>query len=239
MQAVSDTTSIVARWSPTAQGRYHTAVREFRALAHLWREPVLDFGSSGGLSLLALHAVGVSDCWGVEPERARVEGGLPNLRDAGIAAERLQHVPDTRVLPFPAAYFGTVLANAVLEHIPQPREAYIRELWRVLAPGGHLIVAETPNKYLPLDYHTTNLWGVPWLPTAWARRYAIWRGRYSPTRDWEHSGWRGIGYWELVAPLTDYELIPEHSVPRHRLLTALGIPASIFDPYPCWVLRKV
>ncbi|HEY8470975.1 MAG TPA: hypothetical protein VIL18_15095 [Longimicrobiales bacterium] len=42
-----------------------------------------------------------------------------------------------------------------------------------------------------------------------------------------------------MAPISDWELIPERTHLRHRVLTALGLPASLLDPYPCWVLRRV
>jgi SAM-dependent methyltransferase len=228
----------LSRWPAVEQVRYENAARAFHAIRSLLSEPVLDFGASSGLSMIALHSIGLSDVYGVEPAKPRVESGRRILGEAGMDPNRLLWVENTSKLPYPDGAFRTVLANAVLEHIPQPRGAYIRELWRVLAPGGHLIVSETPNKYLPLDYHTTHLWGVPWLPKRLSRAYAIWRGRYDLRRDWEHSGWRGLGYYELIRPLRDYRLVPERSAPRHRWLTRLGLPASLLDPYPCWVLQK-
>jgi SAM-dependent methyltransferase len=227
------------RWPAVEQTRFQSVIRAFAAMRSVLVEPILDFGASSGLSMIALHTTGLTDVHGVEPVKWRVDSGHRILGEMGMDPSRLLWVEDTRKLPYPDGRFGTVLANAVLEHIPQPRAAYIRELWRVLAVGGHLVISETPNKYLPLDYHTTHLWGVPWLPKRLSRAYAIWRGRYDTKRDWHHSGWRGLGYYELVQPLKSYKLIPENSSPRHRWLTRLGLPASLFDPYPCWILQKI
>src|SRR2546430_11162493 len=63
-----------------------------------------------------------------------------------------------------------VLVNAVFGHIPQPRDAHIREIWRVLAPRGKLLVNETPNKYLPVDFHTLHLPLTNSLPSPVAHR---------------------------------------------------------------------
>jgi SAM-dependent methyltransferase len=232
-------TAAPARWPAVEQTRYQTVLRAFDGIRSALVEPILDFGASGGLSMIALHSIGLTDVHGVEPVKWRVESGRRTLGEIGVDPNRLLWVEDTRKLPYPDGQFGTVLANAVLEHIPQPRAAYIRELWRVLAVGGHLVISETPNKYLPLDYHTTRLWGVPWLPKRLGRAYAIWRGRYDRKRDWDHSGWRGLGYYELVGAIEGYRLVPESSAPRHRWLSRLGLPASLLDPYPCWVLQKV
>ena len=235
--------AVVARHihSPVELNRYLSVRESFRQIRRFVHGRILDFGASYGLSMLALREIGLDDVDGVEIEAARVNLGWIILREAGADPTRLLHVPETRHLPYQDATFGTVVANAVLEHIPQPRAPYLRELWRVLQPGGCLIVAETPNKYLPYDYHTTHMMWVPWLPSKIARAYAIWRGRYRPDRNWAHSGWRGLGYYELVAalPRRSYRLMNEESRPRHRWLRALRLPASLLDPYPLWILRKL
>lgn len=225
----------------TERGRYDTLRRnlsEYRVL--LEGKRVLDFGASYGLSACALMELGAGSVVGVEPDRQRVERGAVIVARMQLHSRiRLLRLEDTSNLPFADGYFGVVLANAVLEHIPQPRAKYIREMWRVLSPGGHLIVSETPNKYLPVDFHTTGgLWLLPWLPRSLARHYAIWRGRWDDRRDWASSGWRGLGYYELTRPLRTFKLLPESSRFRHRVLTALGLPASLFDPYPTWILQK-
>jgi SAM-dependent methyltransferase len=57
-------------------------------------------------------------------------------------------------MPFPDASFDSVLCNAVLEHVADA-EAAIRELTRVVRPGGHLVVAVPflqPFHACPGDY---------------------------------------------------------------------------------------
>lgn len=58
-------------------------------------------------------------------------------------------------MPFEAASFDTVLSNQVAEHVPDPA-AFMRELTRILKPGGRLILT-VPFAYRshsePHDYH--------------------------------------------------------------------------------------
>jgi SAM-dependent methyltransferase len=93
-------------------------------------------------------------------DEAVAEGLLPSLRERaarvvgvdvepeilGAAATRLPGVEvvaaDVRRLPFDDAAFDTVLSNSTLDHFPHPREIHValRELARVLRPGGRLLV---------------------------------------------------------------------------------------------------
>lgn len=197
---------------------------------------VLDFGASYGLSMLALAGLNPVGIVGVEPDRARVLQGQAYV--AGDLRLALVHVEDTRRLPFPAATFGCVVANAVLEHIPRPRAPYLREMWRVLQPGGHLVVSETPNAYLPWDYHTTGLPLLNWLPEGVARRVALAAGRHPTDCDWAHSGWHGVGHREVARCLPGHRTIHERTRLRHRVLRAFGLPTGLLDPWPFVVFEK-
>jgi SAM-dependent methyltransferase len=228
---------------PVERGRYET----LKSLLGSYRwvlegKQVLDFGAGYGLSMGVLLELGAASVIGVEPDRRRVEKGVEVFRELGLADRlHLLYVADTRSLPFHDSAFDLVLANAVLEHIPQPRTSHIRELWRLVKVGGYLLVNETPNKYLPVDVHTTKLALVPWLPSTLAHRYAVWRGRFDRNRgDWASSGWRGMGFWEFTGALTrDFDLIPERGRFRHRLLWRLGLPTSLLDPYPTYLVLKL
>jgi SAM-dependent methyltransferase len=46
---------------------------------------------------------------------------------------------DIRALPFPAGAFDVVMCLGVLQHTPSP-EASIAALWRMVAPGGQLVI---------------------------------------------------------------------------------------------------
>ena len=190
--------------------------------------------------MVALLYHGATHVEGVEIDAARVAEGQESLRALGLEqVSNLQHTPDTANLPFENESFDFVLSNAVFEHIPQPRTPYLEEVWRVLRPGGYVMLNETPNKYFPKEKHTTGLWCNHWLPREMALQRALRNGRYSePIEHWPSSGWRGVGYYEIVKGFPGAMLIPEETRMRHRLLSAVGIPASILDPYPTWVFQK-
>ena len=61
---------------------------------------------------------------------------------ASPARERLHfEVADVGALPFPDAHFDAVLSSGSIKHWPDPA-AGLREMHRVLAPGGRAYVAE-------------------------------------------------------------------------------------------------
>lgn len=73
-----------------------------------------------------------------------------------------------------------VLFANVYEHIPPPeRDASLREMYRILTPGG-VVVGQLPNPYFPIESHS-RLPFMGWLPITWQKRY--WR--LAPV-SWEH-----------------------------------------------------
>jgi ubiquinone/menaquinone biosynthesis C-methylase UbiE len=68
--------------------------------------------------------------------------------DLSERAAKLYHSPFVLAsidsVPFADASFDLVLSDYVVEHLPNPEQS-LREMARVLAPGGHLLIV-TPNK---------------------------------------------------------------------------------------------
>jgi len=81
-------------------------------------------------------------------------------------------VPDTRSLPYPDAAFDLVTCNSVLEYVdPGQLAAVQREVDRVLAPGGVIVVTGTSSRLWPREVHSGR-WLIHWLPRGLGRRLA-------------------------------------------------------------------
>jgi arsenite methyltransferase len=119
--------------------------------AHVWRgdETVLDVGCGRGLLTITVanklpHGRVVAiDLWRAEDlSNNSPETITANIRAAHLADRITVETGDARALPFPAASFDVVGSMTVIHNIPdrQGREAAISEMWRVLKPGGDLLI---------------------------------------------------------------------------------------------------
>lgn len=223
--------------------RYQTLQKTLAPLAtHFTGKHVLDFGCGAGMSACVVAELGAASVTGVDVFAQMMARGSDVLRRSGHdTTVTLRLVEDTRCLPFSDEAFDTILCNAVFEHIPQPRDAYVREIWRLLKRGGVVIINETPNKYLPADFHTLHLPVTNWLPRRLAHRIGVLTGRFAASRaDWDFSGWRGAGHFELLQaiPKEELVLIPELVNARQKLLHAVRLPSGLLDPYPLLMIQK-
>lgn len=104
--------------------------------------------------------------------------------EAPRVAEAQQDTPHALVaaaehLPYPSAYFDTVISQDVLEHVADDR-ASAREIVRVLRPGGRAMIL-VPNRWYPFEthghywrgeYHFGNTPLINYLPDALRDRLA-------------------------------------------------------------------
>src|SRR5919199_1939947 len=105
-------------------------------------ERVLDLGSGAGTdSLVAAQMVGPrGHVTGIDmtPEMlAKARGAA-----AELGADNVEFVEaEAEQLPFPDASFDVVISNGVIDLIPD-KDAVFSELYRVLAPGGRMQIAD-------------------------------------------------------------------------------------------------
>ena len=101
--------------------------------------------------------------------RVKVEEmGLGRVKEV-----RLFSSDETRRLPYPDGRFDLVVVLGVVEHLPVlGRRQIVDEYYRVLAPGGHITILDTPNRFFPLETHSVGLPLIQWLPAPLAYAYA-------------------------------------------------------------------
>lgn len=119
-------------------------------------------------------------------------------------------------LDFADGSFDVALFANVFEHIPpDERDSSLREMFRVLKPGG-VVVGQIPNPYFFIESHS-RLPFMGWLPVSWQHRY--WK--LSPV-SWGHDFYvvtmkhltptaQGAGFEVLLVRNFNYppEAIPE------------------------------
>ncbi len=130
----------LAAWNPALYAKYADTLKPVQPGAR-----VLDVGCGVGQVVARLNEAGF-EAYGVDVSQ-------PNIERAQKVCPRCQ-LYDGKRLPFADGHFASVGALNVLEHVDEP-EAFIADLVRVVAPGGHILIS-SPNFFRVLgfrDYH--------------------------------------------------------------------------------------
>ena len=135
-----------SKWAISFEPRSIRYVRE-RAERMLPRERygrVLEVGCGTGFLILNLWLAGFVD----EPHASDISTGM--LEVCAESARRLGcdlklKVADAERLPYDDGEFDLVVGHAVLHHLPDP-EAALREVYRVLRPGGAVWILGEPSR---------------------------------------------------------------------------------------------
>jgi len=98
--------------------------------------PVLDIGCGNGQRLLELEKCGHKQLYGIEPTVSAANQAQHSTR-ATIYPTTLENAP------LQGAYFGLVIMNQVLEHVPSPKTTLL-DVRRLLRPDGILYLT-VPN----------------------------------------------------------------------------------------------
>jgi SAM-dependent methyltransferase len=112
------------------------------------RERALDFGCGAGRLTQAL-AARFASVDGVDIAPSMIELARRHNRHGDRCRYHVNGDPDLRM--FPDGIFDFVYSTLVIQHIPPPYSSrYIRELIRVVAPGG-LLVFQLPSHRTPVE----------------------------------------------------------------------------------------
>ena len=126
-----------------------TAVESFAGVANPWKlgrlepgERVLDLGSGAGTdSLVAAQMVGAEGhVTGIDMTPAMLAKARAAAAEMGVANVEFVEAEAER-LPFPDESFDVVISNGVIDLVPD-KDAVFSELFRVLAPGGRMQIAD-------------------------------------------------------------------------------------------------
>lgn len=154
-----------------------------------WR--VLEFGCHLGASAIVyawlgaqVEAVDISKDW--------VELARLNAARYGIETIEIIQLKDTRQLPYADASFDLVSCNSVFDHVDHDLlPAIMRELDRVLKPGGKILITGTGSRLWPVEMRSRKWfrWFINYVPRfldpilgappgGFQRGLSPWRARY-------------------------------------------------------------
>ena len=140
-------------WSKVTKIRQREAALDLVA----WRgdEQVLDVGCGRGLMLIGAaqrlttgRAVGI-DIWNASDQSANgPQGTLENATVEGVADRIAVQTADMRTLPFADRSFDVVVSHWVVHNADSEadRDTALREMMRVLRPGGSLILGDIAHR---------------------------------------------------------------------------------------------
>jgi SAM-dependent methyltransferase len=239
------------RWSPIStllgySGAYPELFAQLRADGWLGdcraAACALDCGTGTGALIRALPAdlANRLQVHGVDRSPAMLAQAALELGRLGQAAQF--HRADVRELPFPNGRVDLVMSAHMLEHLPDPLEG-LREMTRVLRPGGTLLLVTTRPSVaeaclrLAWRYRTIDR---DWLLHAWAacglahpRCYSV--GRRLRVARWlsvAYVGRKRVGPPELVTCGHSREMADSLSNPRNTARWELEIASESPTTWP-------
>lgn len=128
---------------------------------------LLDVGCGLGGKTAWYAESGARRVIGIDIAADHVRQSLRFLRSRGQSQHAFVARADAMRLPFADAAFGVVTANDSMEHFADPAAA-LRELARVLHPGGRLFLYFTPYRS-PLGSHLYDYVRIPWCQVVLSR----------------------------------------------------------------------
>src|SRR5215475_9565178 len=127
---------------------------------------LLDFGCGLGASTFRIakmlpetEVVGID----VVPDKIAIAQSIAALQRVGNAEFLCS--PSGDRLPDEIGRFDYVMLCAVYEHLlPRERQTLMPQLWSAMKEGAAIFINLTPYRYFPVEYHSTGLWFINYLP---------------------------------------------------------------------------
>ncbi|WP_214369653.1 class I SAM-dependent methyltransferase [Pseudonocardia sp. H11422] len=146
-------------------------------------ERALELGCGTGFFLLNLMQAGVATKGSVtDLSPGMVQAALRNAKGLGLDVDG--RVADAERIPYDDDSFDLVVGHAVLHHIPDV-EASLREVLRVLKPGGRFVFAGEPTTIG--DAYARRLGALTWKATTTITKLPPLRGWRRPQTELDES----------------------------------------------------
>jgi ubiquinone/menaquinone biosynthesis C-methylase UbiE len=135
----------------------------------------LELGAGTGFFSLNLKQAGIlAQVHVTDLSPGMVEVAKANAQKLGFTVEG--RVADAERLPYEDDTFDVVVGHAVIHHIPDV-EAALREVVRVLRPGGRFVIAGEPTRVG--DWYARGLGRITWRATTFLTRLPPLRDRWA------------------------------------------------------------
>lgn len=172
---------------------------------------ILDFGcGSGASSIWLARLFPQCEIVGIELMDDLLSIANGRLEYYGFQKVKFLKSPSGTEIPHDLGAFDLIVMSAVYEHLlPNERKVIMSKLWQVLPDGGFLFFDQTPNRFFPMESHTTMLPLINFLPDKLtlfaARKFSK---RTKGDESWEtllRKGIRGATAAEIRKNLSDNE----------------------------------
>jgi ubiquinone/menaquinone biosynthesis C-methylase UbiE len=119
----------------------HVATYKY-SLSYLTKKRVLDYGCGSGYGTASVSDV-CAQITGVDISTEAIAHAKNHFNASNLSYLQIERA-EVAPLPFPDSSFDVVLSFQVIEHV-EDVSAYLREIERVLTPGGYVLIA-TPDR---------------------------------------------------------------------------------------------